>query len=397
MLSFAPALTVMSALGWTASSPWRSLQRSASIVSSATATDMTKSWKCEGKECPVWLLDGVVALRENNPEVLPLLRDLRSRRFFRYYQADLLAGCTYIPTSEEPCELDACEVEPCDDVPDEIVARDAKEYDFELDGWARWDMPSDFADYYDLETVPEGNTGYDGSAIWRFIHSKVCFQRNVGLPGSEWKADFNRLVSGAHSSVHCHILEDMLNSEPEEKVVAEYRRRLRDEPDALVNLHFALMIVLCGLRAARERLDGCSYLGEADEGLLEIMKKVTASPLLEHSDVTAAADNLIEHANAAGGETYKLRLRTRDLLGTMNCVQCNVCRLHGKVTFLGLSAALNVLLGFSGRGEECSRPPDPTALYRVEVAAMVTTCAKLSAACDLIERLDALDAAAGEE
>lgn len=69
----------------------------------------------------------------------------------------------------------------------------------------------------------------------------------------------------------------------------------------------------------------------------------------------------------------------------------------GQVTFLGLSAALNVLLGFSGRGEECSRPPDPTALYRVEVAAMVTTCAKLSAACDLIERLDALDAAAGEE
>ena len=89
-----------------------------------------------------------------------------------------------------------------------------------------------------------------------------------------------------------------------------------------------------------------------------------------------------------------MRLRTRDLLGVMNCVQCNVCRLHGKVKVLGLSAALNVLLGFSGRGEECNRPPDPTSLHRVEVAAMVTTCAKLSAACATIERLQALEAEA---
>lgn len=63
-----------------------------------------------------------------------------------------------------------------------------------------------------------------------------------------------------------------------------------------------------------------------------------------------------------------------------------------QVKVLGLAAALNVLLGFSGRGEECNRPPDPTAIHRVEVAAMVTTCAKLSDACAVVERLEALDA-----
>ena len=110
-----------------------------------------------------------------------------------------------------------------------------------------------------------------------------------------------------------------------------------------------------------------------------------------------AAANLRAHVNAPDVAAWKLRLRTRDLLRVMNCVQCNVCRLHGKVAVLGLAASLQVLLGFSGRGEECNRPPDPTSLHRVEVAALVTTCAKLSAACDLVQRMEALDAASAAE
>ena len=33
-------------------------------------------------------------------------------------------------------------------VPTEIKDTDALEHEFEIDGWARWDMPSD--DYYDM-------------------------------------------------------------------------------------------------------------------------------------------------------------------------------------------------------------------------------------------------------
>ena len=77
----------------------------------------------------------------------------------------------------------------------------------------------------------------------------------------------------------------------------------------------------------------------------------------------------------------------------MNCVQCNLCRLHGKVTVLGMAAALNVILGFGGRGEECNRPPDPTSLHRVEIAALVTTCAKLSASIATVERMRLIDEA----
>ena len=102
------------------------------------------------------LSKGVAAVREQNAAVHPLLQDVRERRFFRFYAADLLAGCSYMPTSEEPCELGECEVDAAEDVPDELVERDESESDFELDSWARWDQPSDFTEYYDVIDNAEG-------------------------------------------------------------------------------------------------------------------------------------------------------------------------------------------------------------------------------------------------
>jgi len=62
-------------------------------------------------------------------------------------------------------------------VPDNIKRTDYAESEFELDGWGRWDMPSN--DYYDIDEFPEGYTGYDGSMIWEFIHNRICFSGYV--------------------------------------------------------------------------------------------------------------------------------------------------------------------------------------------------------------------------
>ena len=60
-----------------------------------------------------------------------------------------------------------------------------------------------------------------------------------------------------------------------------------------------------------------------------------------------------------------------------------------------LAAGRRLTLGLRGRGEEgCNRPPDPTSLHRVEIAACVTFCAKLSAACETVAKYEALDAEA---
>jgi len=286
-----------------------------------------------------------------------------------------------MPTSEDPCELDRCEVDPAEDVPDALIERDEDEYEFALDCWARKDMSSDFTEYYDLRVAKERNTGYDGRRIWRFIHQRICFQRDIDKIESGWKRDFNRAVSGMHAAVDAQILNDIGLTEEGR---LEYHRRLRDEPGSIANLYFAYMLTLCAISDCRERLDKCGYLGEADK-ILPAMQALTASELIGSEAVQAAAQNLRAHAQTPQAAVWKARLRTRDLMAIMNCVQCNLCRLHGKVMALGLGATMQVLLGSDGRGG------DPLVLDRVQVGALVATAAKFGNACSIVERFRELD------
>merc|ERR1711924_296341 len=68
---------------------------------------------------------------------------------------------------------------------------------------------------------------------------------------------------------------------------------------------------------------------------------------------------------------WKARLRSRDILSIMSCVQCNRCQIHGKVASLGLATALKIIIGEEGEGI------DPFTLKRHEVGALVATASKL--------------------
>jgi len=368
------------------------VQRQAQRPVAACPTMGTKTSGWEERDTPTFdyhldyyndLLKGVAQCREENEKVLPLLEQIEKFDFFSYYAVDLLSSCSYMPTVEEPCGLDACEIDPADEVPEAMVARDDSEYEFEIDSWARWDQPSDFTEYYDLRQLHEKNTGYDGSRVWRFIHNKICFQNNVETADNGWKRDFNRAISGMHSAVHCNIISDLGTTE---EGMSEYRRRLRDQPGAIANLYFAYMLTLCALLDCKDRVTKCNFLGEG-EGVRPLMQELCDAPLLSSAAVQRAAQNLREHAAVPNAMVWKMRLRTRDLLRIMNCVQCNLCRLHGKVMSMGIGSAMQVLLGDEGEGGE------PTSLDRVELGALVATCAKFGRACATVERFRALDEA----
>ena len=115
------------------------------------------------------------------------------------------------------------------DVSPELRARDESEHSFQLDGWVRWDMPGDFTEYYDLVQEPERYTEYQGQRTWKFIHERICFQLRLEDHENEWKNDFNRFISGMHSAVSVHVVDGM----PEEMRLPEYRRRLRDQKNAI--------------------------------------------------------------------------------------------------------------------------------------------------------------------
>eukprot|EP00980_Cylindrotheca_fusiformis_P028699 scaffold22638_cov138-Cylindrotheca_fusiformis.AAC.11 len=337
------------------------------------------------------LRPAIEAIDAGNGQLSMALSGLRSTPYFRLYSVDILASCEYLPQDLFECYSDTCEVYPVDDdeVPKAIRSTDYDELDFELDGWGRWDMPSN--DYYDIEQFPEGYTGYDGSIVWDYIHRKICFE-GYGEGSNHWKANFNKAVSGVHSIVSAQVIrgiqervddgEPFTNDEVWRDPSAEFSRRMGtngETPLAMENLYFTYMLLLSAVAKARDRLLADCQTGRIDHETASTLTKALSVPLLENPAIEVVAKKLQENSVQSASDLWEARMRSRELLRIINCVQCNKCRLHGKIAMMGLSTALQINMGRDGRGE------DPNAINRVELAALVTTLYKASRAVDLCQ------------
>jgi len=316
----------------------------------------------------------------------------------------MLASCEYIPQELFECYTESCEIYPVDDdeVPSDIKSSDLEQHAFELDGWARWDMPSE--DYYDTLQFPEDYTGYDGRDVWGFIHDRIGFHEEEALLEDEydadcWKADFNKAVSGLHAMVSAQVVRTMIEKlqdtgelDPESyqwtDPVEEYERRLGangETPEAVENMYFTMMLLLSGVRAARERLlQDCDSGSIGDEETCETLRSILTHPLMDDPSIDAASRRLKNHALQDSNNLWEARMRTRDLMRIMNCVQCNKCRFHGKISTLGLSTALQLTLGNQGTGG------DVADIKRVELAALVTTMGKFASGIELCYEMQSL-------
>jgi ERO1-like protein alpha len=268
------------------------------------------------------------------------------------------------------------------------MATDMEENTFELDGWARWDMPSE--DYYDLNQFPEGYTNFDGSLVWRFIHDRICFA-DYEQYDNHWKADFNKAVSGIHSMISAQVIRGIHEKVDSGEVFTaaekwtdpsvEFKRRLGPDgetPLALENLYFCFMLLLSAVSKARSRLMHDCDSGKIDAASGIALRPVLALPIFDDPAVHAASLKLRDHAvkdSDSRNTLWEARMRSRELLRIMNCVQCNKCRLHGKISMMGFSTALQLLLGETGEGAE-----DTDSIHRVELATLMTTLHKFSRA-----------------
>ena len=319
---------------------------------------------------------------------LPLLSNLIiTTPALNLYSVDLLASCEYLPLELEECSSSTCEIYPLDlDIEDEyptIYKQDAAEFGFRLDGWARMDMPTD--DYYSITEYTESFTGYEGKEIWGMIHEKIQFQDK--FQGDDaWRYDFNKIVSGLHTSINAHILQDMdsKRSAGDPTVAdldldAEFTRRLGVDSELpyISNLYFTYMILLTALKQATPRL-----LADCENGLILApgLPKILKHEILDLENNKVSADILVRHAQSDVRALWKARMRIRELMRAMNCVQCSKCRLHGKIATLGISTAMQILLG----NEACGG--DPMALKRVELASLIATISKFANAVEYVER-----------
>ena len=254
-------------------------------------------------------------------------------------------------------------------------------------------MPTE--DYYDIQEFAEGYTGYDGSEVWNFIHNRICFSPNEG----GWKADFNKAVSGLHAMISAQIIramrerieagEEFTADEKWRDPVAEFNRRLSPQgetPLAIENMYFLSMLLLRAVALSKDRILDDQRAGCMDDLSNQAIEGLFEAPLLSDANaahVSVATQQLSDHATQDQASLWQARMRTRELLRIMNCVQCNKCRLHGKIAVMGVSTALQILVGENGQGK------DPRQVQRVEIATLLTALDKCSRGIDLCLQMQA--------
>jgi len=238
--------------------------------------------------------------------------------------------------------------------------------------------------YVDLLENEEGWTGYDGESahrIWKSIYDEACsFRRPTKTSGVGKEAClcgesleqrlWYRLISGMHASVSSHISMNWYDSEtrkwgPNKR---EFMRRLGNHPERLKNLHFAYMVVLRAITKLESYL--LSYNYENGDKTEELKSRFREIIFIADWCPTKFEDVMFNRPDSVGMKE-DLRKRFYSVSKIMNCVDCQKCKLWGKLQMRGFGVALKVLFSFP---ENCS----DFKLERSEIVALMNLLGRLS-------------------
>ncbi|RWW65324.1 hypothetical protein BHE74_00027370 [Ensete ventricosum] len=208
----------------------------------------------------------------------PILQDLVTTPFFRYFKVKLWCDCPFWP-DDGMCRLRDCSVCECPESEfpepfkkpfhglsaDDLICQEGKPQatvDRTLDskifrGWIEVDNPWTYDDetdnaemtYVNLQLNPERYTGYTGPSarrIWETIYTENCPKYPSGEFCQEKKVLY-KLISGLHASISVHIAADYLLDETDnlwgENLELLYDRVLK-HPERVRNLYFTFLFVL---------------------------------------------------------------------------------------------------------------------------------------------------------
>ncbi len=231
-----------------------------------------------------------------------------------------------------------------------------------------------------LALNPERNTYYNGTHIWNAIYDENCITTDESC--LEERVLY-RLLSGMHTSTTLSIARNYYppskrNNRTEWEANPEYfMERFVDHPEYIRNLHFSYVVMLRAIKKASDYLykyDIASGNAMEDESSSILMKRLLDTTILRScSDVFSAFDESVmfqeddSESNMILRESFKGVFH--NISSILDCVQCQQCKLHGKLTMLGYGTALKILF---------VKSPKNLILERNEVVALINTAARLS-------------------
>ncbi len=235
----------------------------------------------------------------------------------------------------------------------------------------------------DLLSNPERNTYYNGSHIWSAIYDENC----VTIKGSEMCYEeevLYRLLSGLHSATTASIAKNYhppskrLNTTSYTPNPKFFMDRVVSNPDRIRNVHFTYAFLLRALSRSSPYLAGLPYSTGSpsdDARTTALMRRLLESSLLSDcAPAFTAFDEGVMFSNSAEGDDLKQSFKGvfRNVTSILDCVQCQQCKLHAKVSLLGYGTALKFLF----------LPEDMFAqsITENEIVAFINTLGKMSEA-----------------
>jgi len=228
-----------------------------------------------------------------------------------------------------------------------------------------------------LALNPERNTGYNGTHIWKAIYEENCISTSDAC--LEERVLY-RLLSGLHTSTTLSIAKNYYPpSKRKGRIDWEsnpefFMEKFQHHPEHIRNMHFSYVVLLRAIKKATSYL--YNYDFQSNNALEDKASQVLLNRLLDTAILRSCSS-----AFSAFDESLMFQQQDNDfslqrnfkgvfhnISSILDCVQCQQCKLHGKMGMLGYGAALKILFV----------KPESIVLEPNEVVALINTAARLS-------------------
>ncbi|KAL3937146.1 MAG: hypothetical protein SGBAC_007684 [Bacillariaceae sp.] len=227
-----------------------------------------------------------------------------------------------------------------------------------------------------LELNPERNTGYNGTHIWKSIYEENCMTTQDSC--LEERVLY-RLLSGLHTSTTISIAKNFYppskrkNRTDWESNPQYFMEKFQNHPEFIRNMHFSYVVMLRAIKKASSYLydyDVQSRNMVDDEAAKILLKRLLDTAILRScSSVFSAFDESLMFQQQGVNIQQNFKGIFHNVSSILDCVQCQQCKLHGKMAMMGYGTALKILF----------MPPEMIkTLERNEAVALINTAARLS-------------------
>lgn len=333
-------------------------------------------------------------INDLDTQMAPELKQLTQENFFRIFRLNLFKQCPFWSGDSGFCTHRSCAVDTIDDWKDlpEIWQPEAlgaisnasrvTKNDSDYKDYCELDQVDDDTVYVDLIENPERFTGYGGDQsfqVWKSIYSENCF--NLGHDQCTEKNFFYRLISGMHGSISTHLSHGFLDLKTKTygPNLQQFMFRVGNFPDRIENIYLNYILVLKALIKLESLgiLDSMHY-GSSNGTELKAELAELIRPSYKIGDNTEHClfdENQLFQSEDAAEIKDEFKVNFRNVSTLMDCVQCDRCRLWGKIETTGYGTALKVL--FDLQDTENLKPSDYN-ISNIELVALVNTFDVLS-------------------